>query len=93
MSIPNYTRFLSECFIRDSGRQPALREDEIYGVYISWCMLNAEQPGPTTSLWTAMHHGGHTKQHRDAGRHEWPGLTMKGPAAVDYILSSQPSLL
>lgn len=92
MSTPTYARFLSECFVQDSDKQPALREDEIYGLYISWCLLNAEQPGPTTSLWTAMHQQGHSKLERNTGRHEWPGLAMKGPAAVDYILSSQPSL-
>jgi hypothetical protein len=93
MSIPKYSRFLSDCFMSDLERQPALREDEVYGVYLSWCMLNAEQPGSTTSLWEAMHKQGHTKQHRTSGRHEWPGLSMKGPAAVDYILSSRPTLL
>lgn len=93
MSVPNYTRFLSECFVENPGRQPALSEDELYGVYVSWCLLNGQQPGSTTSLWAAMDQRGHTGQQRATGRHEWPGLTMKGPAAVDYILSSQPSLL
>ncbi|WP_458781190.1 hypothetical protein [Arthrobacter sp. D3-16] len=93
MSVPNYTRFLSECLIQDPERQPGLREDDIYGVYVSWCLLNGQQPGSTASLWAAMDQQGHIKQHRGAGRDEWPGLSIKGPAAVDYILSSQPSLL
>jgi hypothetical protein len=93
MSVPNYARFLSECFVQDIERQPALSEDEVYGVYVSWCLLNGEQPGSTSSLWAAMDQCGHSKQHRITGRHEWPGLAMRGPAAVDYILSSQPSLI
>jgi len=93
MSVPNYARFLSECFVQDFERQPALREDDIYGVYVSWCLLNGQQPGPATSLWAAMDQKGYTKQHRDTTRQEWPRLSMKGPAAVDYILRSQPSLL
>ncbi|MCQ6271081.1 hypothetical protein M8J71_11375 [Pseudarthrobacter sp. R1] len=93
MSVPNYARFLSDCFLQDRERQPALREDDIYGVYVSWCLLNGQQPGPVTSLWAAMDQRGYMKQHHDTGRHEWPGLSLKGPAAVDYILTSQPSLL
>lgn len=93
MSVPNYARFLSDCFLQDRERQSTLREDDIYGVYVSWCLLNGQQLGPATSLWAAMDQRGYMKQHRDTGRHEWPGLSMKGPAAVDYILMSQPSLL
>lgn len=93
MSGSYYTRFLTECFVRNPERQLALSEDEIYGVYVSWCMLNGRQPGPARSLWAAMDERGHAGQQRGTGQHEWPGLAMKGPAAVDYILSSQPSLL
>lgn len=93
MSVPNYTRFLSDCFFQDRERQPALREDDIYGVYVSWCLLNGQKPGPATSLWVAMDQRGYMNQHRETGRPEWPGLSLKGPAAVDYILTSQPSLL
>ena len=93
MSVPNYARFLSDCFLQNREKQPALREDDIYGVYVSWCLLNGQQPGLATSLWAAMDQRGYRKQHRDTGKHEWPGLSLKGPAAVDYILSSQPSLL
>jgi hypothetical protein len=35
----------------------------------------------------------HLEPQRAAGQRVWPGLSMTGPAAVDYILSSQPSLL
>jgi hypothetical protein len=93
MSVPNYTRFLSDCMILDPDRQPGLPEDEIYGVYLSWCILNNEEPGSSKSLWAAMSRHGYAKQPGTAGRYLWSGLTMTGPAAVDYILASQPSLV
>lgn len=93
MSVPNYRRFVSECFIQNFERQTALREDEIYGLYISWCLLNNEKTGPSASLWAAMEELGHRKQQDSTGSTEWPGLNITGPAAVEYILASQPSLL
>lgn len=33
----------------------------------------------------------HNQRRLEAGRHIRPGLGMTGPAAVDYILWSQPS--
>lgn len=93
MSIPNYPRFLSECFTQDPLSQSGIPDDQMYGVYVSWCLLNGETPGSSESLWAAMSQQGHARQHVSGDRHVWTGLTMKGPAAVDYILSSQPSLL
>ena len=92
MGASNYPRFLSECITRVPEKQAGLHEDEMYGVYLSWCLLNAEKPGPTESLWAAMRQEGHV-QRNSAGRNVWPELSMTGPAAVDYILASQPSLL
>jgi hypothetical protein len=92
MTVPSYRRFLAECIIHDPARQPGLREDEMYGVYLSWCFLNQEQPAPDAAFWAAMSDSGYKKSHT-AGRQVCPGLGMKGPAAVDYILSSQPSLI
>jgi hypothetical protein len=92
MSVPNYSRFLSDCFIQDPERQSGLPEDEIYGAYLSWCLLNGEKPGTNKSLWAEMRQQGHSPQQQAAGQYIWAGLTLTGPAAVDYILSSQPSL-
>lgn len=91
MSV-NCTRFLSECITRDLEKHPGLREGELYGVYLSWCLLNGEKPCPDASLWATMSQQGH-ESHSAAGQMVWPGLSMTGPAAVDYILASQPSLL
>ena len=48
--------------------------------------------GSTASLWAAMRQEGYRQEGRGA-RNEWPGLSMTGPAAVDYLLAGQPSLL
>ncbi|GAC1378467.1 MAG: hypothetical protein NVSMB43_20210 [Pseudarthrobacter sp.] len=93
MSVPNYNRFLSECFIQDPAKPSGLRDDEIYGVYISWCMLSKETPASSKSLWAALSRNGHMREPHTPGHYVWPGLTMTGPAAVDYILMSQPSLV
>lgn len=92
MGASNCPRFLSECITHVPEKQAGLREDEMYGVYLSWCLLNAEKPGSAESLWEAMRQHGHVQRH-SAGRALWPELSMTGPAAVDYILASQPSLL
>lgn len=93
MSDQNCSRFLSECITCNPENQPGLREDEIYGVYLSWCLLNAETPRPEPSFWAAMNQHGHPHSGSAPGRRVWPGLATTGPAAIDYILSSQPSLL
>ena len=90
MTVPSYRRFLTECIIHDPAQQPGLREDEMYGVYLSWCFLNQEQPAPDAAFWAAMSDSG-SKKSPSAGRQVCPGLGMKGPAAMDYILPSQPS--
>lgn len=92
MSGSNYCRFLSECIVPVPGKMPGLGEDEMYGLYLSWCLLNAEEPGSATALSAAAAREGHTRQDID-GRREWRELSMAGPAAVDYILASQPSLI
>jgi hypothetical protein len=70
-----------------------LREDEMYGLYLSWCLLNAERPMTAESLTAAISRQGPVKPKVRGGQVVWPGLSMTGPAAVDYILASQPSLL
>jgi hypothetical protein len=92
MSGSNYRRFLSECIVSVPGKQPGLGEDDMYGLYLSWCLLNAEEPGSAVALSAAATQEGHTQQHI-GGRSEWRELSMTGPAAVDYILASQPSLI
>ncbi|MEW1810217.1 hypothetical protein AB0284_05875 [Pseudarthrobacter phenanthrenivorans] len=92
MSDWNHRRFLSECIMPAPGKQHGLGEDEMYGVYVSWCLINAQQPASATALRAAVAREGH-RRHHIGGRSEWRDITMTGPAAVDYILSSQPSLV
>ncbi|MCU1515883.1 MAG: hypothetical protein JWQ75_604 [Pseudarthrobacter sp.] len=88
-----YTRFLAECITVDPGRDFGLKEDEMYGVYVSWCLLSRVSPGAPAVFWASMAQSGHEQRLLDAGRYVRPGLGMRGPAALDYILSSQPSLV
>jgi hypothetical protein len=43
-----------ECIIRDPDEQPGLRENEMYGVYLSWCLLNQKQPASDRDFRAAM---------------------------------------
>lgn len=91
MSVSNYSRFLSECIVQAPDRQPGLLEDEVYGVYVSWCLLNRKHPSSESALSAALEQLGHIKPAGVRGR--YAGLAVTGPAAVDYILASQPSLV
>ncbi|MDP9989199.1 hypothetical protein QMY03_09475 [Arthrobacter sp. KFRI-F3372] len=93
MSVGNYPKFLSECIVKDPDKDSGLRDDEMYGVYLSWCTLHGAQPGSDQAFWAAIKELGHSRNYRGDGHHVWPGLTMTGPAAVDYILASQPGLV
>jgi hypothetical protein len=87
MSDLQYSRFLSECMTHDPDRPTGLLGEEMYGVYISWCLLHGEAPASGTAFWAAMKRQGCGGRQRHAGRYVFPGLAMTGPAAVDYILS------
>lgn len=93
MNVRNCSRFVSECVTSVPGKEPGVSEDEMYGVYLSWCLLNAENPRSSESLWAAVRQEGHRLKHCLDGRNEWPELSLAGPAVVDYILASQPSLV
>ncbi|MFC0458669.1 hypothetical protein ACFFGR_19325 [Arthrobacter liuii] len=93
METPDYARFVQESIAADTVDDHILTEDQFYGVYLSWCALQAQAPGACASFWAAMSQQGiHERGANDHGRLR-PGLRMIGPAAVDYILASQPSLL
>jgi hypothetical protein len=93
MTTTDYARFLTTCISADPDLDEGLADDELYGVYISWCLLQRLRPEPSEAFWTAM---------RDLGIRDprWgsrglirPGLRMTGPAAVDYILARRPVLV
>lgn len=93
MTTSKYTCFLADCITHVPDKDSGLTEDEMYGVYVSWCFLHLLSPGASGPFWTAMAQRGHDQRRLDAGRYIKPGLGMRGPAAVDYILASQPSLI
>ncbi|MCY1199391.1 hypothetical protein D9M72_107930 [compost metagenome] len=92
MTASPYSLFLADSIARGAPGQ-GLTDDELYGVYTSWCLLRRELPASSSIFWAAMREGGIPRRCRIARQIIRPGLRMTGPAALDYILASQPSLL
>jgi hypothetical protein len=84
MTVSQFRRFLAEATTRDPDNTCALGEDQLYGLYISWCLLENRTPATEAEFRAAMreHH-----IHLPAR-----GLRGTGPAAKDYILASYPDL-
>lgn len=84
-TVPSHIdRFLAEATIEGSDDGTALHKDQLYGLYISWCLLQDAAPHPVSGFWAAL------KAHRiTPGRSK---LRMAGPAATDYILATYPAL-
>jgi hypothetical protein len=85
MSTPHFDAFLAQCVHEDPDNETGLSADEIYGLYISWCLLNQEPPHTSEILMAALRY-----------RRIAPGnnqLVMKGPAATDYIVASAPAIV
>jgi hypothetical protein len=93
MKTPDYARFVQECIAADTPDDHMLTEDQLFGVYLSWCALFGQTPGPCESFWAAMSRLGIHERRGNDQRYLRPGLRMTGPAALDYILASQPSLV
>ena len=91
MTASDYNRFVKTCIAADEDPQEGLAEDEMYGVYISWCLLQNERPRPARAFWAAMSGLGLSERRRVAHRFVRPGLRATGPAAVDYILARRPA--
>ncbi|MDQ0767378.1 hypothetical protein QF031_000127 [Pseudarthrobacter defluvii] len=84
MADSQFDLFLHEATYADQVSDANLDRDRLYGLYTSWCCINAQPPGAESSFWAAM-------KHRFPQRRN--GLRMKGPAAADYILASSPALV
>ena len=80
----HFDRFLAEATTEGSDDGPSLGKDQLYGLYISWCLLHDAAPHPASGFWAAL-----KAQRISPGR---SGLRMAGPAATDYILATHPSL-
>ncbi|MEE2523140.1 hypothetical protein V1639_12420 [Pseudarthrobacter sp. J75] len=84
MSSPHFEAFLAEATREEPDVEAGLSRDELYGVYISWCLMNNEEARPATALWAALRAQGTVP---DSNR-----LVMTGPAAADYIIAGAPEL-
>ena len=69
-----------------------LTEDELYGIYTRGCVIQGTNPAPAGDFWKAMRELGKRRHFVDSC-FICPHLHMTGPAAVYYILSSQPDLI
>ncbi|MFD8237488.1 hypothetical protein ACFV20_37180, partial [Streptomyces sp. NPDC059696] len=78
MDASHFQRFLIEATTEDPDPTNGLVEEQLYGLYISWCLLNGRTPKPETDFHVAM-----KEHHVDLHR-----LGITGPAATDYILHS-----
>lgn len=93
MGCSDYARFVEDCIALDEADDYGLTDDEMYGLYLSWCHLQQQSPSSSRTFWTAMGAYGLTARRRVNRSNIHPGLRMTGPAALDYILANRPSLL
>jgi hypothetical protein len=85
MITTHFDEFIRDTTNSDPGSETGLDSEEFFGLYTSWCLLNAYPQESADTLWKAL-----------AARGIIPGhntLAMTGPAAADYILSSAPGLV
>lgn len=85
MADSQFDQFLQEATTLDPDTDRALGRNRLYGLYTSWCFLSQAAPRPEEAFWAAMR-----KKRIRPGRNK---LRMKGPAAVDYILTSYPGMV
>jgi hypothetical protein len=83
MATSHFTTFLEEATVPDFDTDCPLSADCLYGLYVSWCVLNGRDAEPDFTFRAAMHC-------RDVDVHD-SRLRMVGPAAAEYILSSYPA--
>lgn len=84
MAHSQFDLFLEEALHLDPAAESKLDRDSLYGLYTSWCFISQKAPHPESDFWAAMN-----------GRIDpsGSGISMKGPAAADYILASSPGLV
>ena len=83
MAPSHFTTFLAEATVPEFDTDCPLTADCLYGLYVSWCVLQGIDARPDVTFRAAMHC-------RDVDVND-SRLRMVGPAAADYILSSYPT--
>ncbi|WP_120521566.1 hypothetical protein [Arthrobacter celericrescens] len=84
MAAPHFGRFLAEATIPDLDPARWLAEEQLFGLYLSWCSLERCVPLSEAGFRAGM------KRH--GVRPSATGLRRTGPAAMDYILHTYPAL-
>ncbi|MDQ0075643.1 hypothetical protein [Arthrobacter oryzae] len=85
MDSIHFDRFLKEAVRTDRETDGGLGEDELYGLSTSWCVINRLQPECPKVLWAALRDERIEPKNND--------LSMTGPAATGYIVSSAPNVV
>jgi hypothetical protein len=74
--------FVNDCIARNQDAD-GLTQEELYGLYVSWCSLRGSMPAPARTFRAGLRAANIQPEHR-GGR--CTGLAMTGPAACDYIV-------
>jgi hypothetical protein len=90
MTLPQLDRFLQDCIVINEATDEGLTTDEMYGLYVSWCSLSGLPPAGDRDFRRALATNG-IHPHRQGHHVVYPGMSMTGPAASDYIITSVPN--
>jgi hypothetical protein len=74
--------FVNDCIARNQDAD-GLTQEELYGLYLSWCSLRGCTPAPARTFRAGLRAANIQPQHRGG---LCTGLMMTGPAARDYIV-------
>lgn len=89
MTDTQISSFMRDCVVFEDDTEKGLDFDTFYGLYISWCVLGRKIPIPDSAFKTALALEG-IKAIKENGRRVYPGMSMVGPAARDYVINSVP---
>ncbi|WP_159705233.1 hypothetical protein [Arthrobacter sp. 18067] len=81
--------FIRDCVVFEDDTENGLDFDTFYGLYISWCVLGHKIPVPDSAFKTALEREG-LRPIKENGQRIYPGMSMVGPAARDYVVNSVP---
>jgi hypothetical protein len=83
MAASHFSDFLAQATVPEFDTDCPMSADCLYGLYVSWCLLQGLEAKADITFRAAMHRAG-------VDVHD-SRLRMVGPAAADYILSSYPA--
>ncbi|MET3903202.1 hypothetical protein [Paenarthrobacter sp. 4246] len=89
MTDTQISSFVRDCVVFEDDTENGLDFDTFYGLYISWCVLGRKIPIPDSAFKTALELEGF-RPIKVNGRRIYPGMSMVGAAARDYVVNSVP---